>query len=136
MTKAAFEPDTERGAVAAEFAVILPLLMLLVVGIIQFGIYFNNRQGLQAAAREGARIASISSSTSTDVTNRVSSAMGGVGIPAGSWTVTINPTGTQPCLNRSGQPVTVTVRAPQRISVPFWTTKVVTVTGTGVFQCE
>jgi hypothetical protein len=48
-----------RGAVVVEFAVVLPLLALLVFGIIEFGHVFFVRQGLINAARVGARTATL-----------------------------------------------------------------------------
>jgi Flp pilus assembly protein TadG len=51
--------QSERGASAVEFAIVLSVLMLFVFGTIQFGIAYNRDQGLKAAAREGARIASV-----------------------------------------------------------------------------
>jgi Flp pilus assembly protein TadG len=45
----------ERGASAVEFALIVPLLVLLVVGIVEFGHAFQVQGQLSAAAREGVR---------------------------------------------------------------------------------
>lgn len=45
----------EKGAVLFEFAVLLPLLLVLVVGLLDFATAFNIRQKLANAAREGAR---------------------------------------------------------------------------------
>ncbi len=49
----------ERGAVLVEFALIAPILILLVAGTIQFGIMYSQYQVLQGAAREGARCAAV-----------------------------------------------------------------------------
>lgn len=46
---------SERGASAVEFAMILPILVLLVVGIAEFGRAFQVKGTLAAAAREGVR---------------------------------------------------------------------------------
>lgn len=54
--------QSERGASAVEFAIVIVLLFMLVFGIIQFGMAYHRFQGLQAAAREGARAASIGAS--------------------------------------------------------------------------
>lgn len=51
--------DEADGAAAVEFALLLPVLVLLLFGIIQFGVAFNQAQGQQAAAREGARLAAV-----------------------------------------------------------------------------
>ena len=49
----------EKGASAVEFAIILPVLIMLVFGIIQFGLAFNKYIALTHAAREGARLAAV-----------------------------------------------------------------------------
>jgi Flp pilus assembly protein TadG len=45
----------ERGASAVEFGLIVPVLLILVLGIIEFGHAFQVQGTLSAAAREGAR---------------------------------------------------------------------------------
>src|SRR5262245_33802491 len=50
---------SERGAELIEFALTLPLLLLLVLGIIEFGFLFQEYEVVTNAAREGARIASM-----------------------------------------------------------------------------
>ena len=50
---------SEKGASAVEFALILPILVILVFGIVQFGIAYNNYIALTHAAREGARLAAV-----------------------------------------------------------------------------
>lgn len=49
----------ERGAVAVEMAIVLPLLLLILLGIIEFGRALNVQVSLTQAAREGARYAAI-----------------------------------------------------------------------------
>jgi len=49
----------EKGASAVEFAIILPILIMLVFGIFQFGIAYNNYITITHAAREGARRAAV-----------------------------------------------------------------------------
>ena len=45
----------ERGASAVEFAFIVPMLIVLVLGIVEFGHAFQVQGTLSAAAREGVR---------------------------------------------------------------------------------
>lgn len=49
----------DRGAAAVEFALLLPVLLLLVFGIIDFGRALNAQVTLTQAAREGARMAAL-----------------------------------------------------------------------------
>lgn len=51
---------SERGAVAVEFAIVLPVLLALILGIIEFGMAFNAQMSLTNAAREGVRVMAIS----------------------------------------------------------------------------
>jgi hypothetical protein len=57
--------DKESGQVLIEFALVLPVLILLVVGIIDFGFAFNTWNSAQNAAREGARVAAVSNNAPT-----------------------------------------------------------------------
>jgi hypothetical protein len=52
-------PD-ESGAVVVEFALLVPLLLLLVLGTIQYGMYFYSRQAGSDIARDAARRAAVS----------------------------------------------------------------------------
>jgi Flp pilus assembly protein TadG len=59
------------GAAAVEFAIVAPLFLLLLAGIIEFGQAFRVMHTLTAASRHGARAASIQGLTSTQVIQRV-----------------------------------------------------------------
>jgi Flp pilus assembly protein TadG len=50
---------SDRGAVAVEFALIVPMFLLIVLGMIQYGMYFWAAQGGSTAAREAARRAAV-----------------------------------------------------------------------------
>jgi len=54
----------DRGSVAVEFALLLPVLLLIIFGVIDFGRMINVQITLTQAAREGARLASLGYSTS------------------------------------------------------------------------
>lgn len=46
---------SQEGTAIVEFVIVLPLLLLIVLGIIDFGIMFYNQQVIANASREGAR---------------------------------------------------------------------------------
>jgi Flp pilus assembly protein TadG len=52
-------PSSRQGQSIVEFAFVLPLLLLLTFGIIEFGFFVYNKQIITNAAREGARIGII-----------------------------------------------------------------------------
>jgi Flp pilus assembly pilin Flp len=54
------KPRCERGQTMAEFAVVLPVLVLVLFAIMQFGIVFNNYVTLTDAVRAGARKGAVS----------------------------------------------------------------------------
>jgi Flp pilus assembly protein TadG len=125
----------DRGTAIVEFALLVPLLIVLLVGTIQFGIAYNRKQGLHAAAREGARLASLPTATSGQISARVNDALTGVPL-AGSPSIVISPGMTRPCENRRGQSVTVTVSAATTLDIPLWGVQNVTMVGRGSFRCE
>jgi Flp pilus assembly protein TadG len=51
--------DREEGAAALEFAIVGTLLMLLVFGAIEFGLWIFQYENFASAAREGARVAAV-----------------------------------------------------------------------------
>jgi Flp pilus assembly protein TadG len=62
---------SERGAELIEFALVLPMLLLVFAAIVDFGLLFQRYLTLSNAAREGARIAVLPGYTQADVQNRV-----------------------------------------------------------------
>lgn len=127
--------DADRGAAIVEFALILPLLMMLVFGVVQFGLLYNRQQALHAAAREGARVAALPSATLTDISARATDALDGIPME-GTPTITVTPNVTQPCVGRLGESVSVEVSVPTTIEIPVWGTESKTLVGRGDFRCE
>lgn len=76
-----------RGAAAVELAVVLPLLLTIVFGIIEFGWIFMVRETLTNASREGCRVAVLQGSTEQDIRDQVSVSMSPAGL--GDYTVEI-----------------------------------------------
>lgn len=56
----------ERGQALTEFALVLPILALLLFGVIQFGITFNNYLTLTDAVRAGARKGAVARHMTTN----------------------------------------------------------------------
>jgi Flp pilus assembly protein TadG len=57
--KAVKQQRVRKGAVAVEFAIVAPVLLAIMFGMIQYGKAFEMQNQLQVAAREGARFASM-----------------------------------------------------------------------------
>ena len=63
--------DARRGAAMVEMALVLPVFLMLIMGIIEFGRAMMVSNLVTNAAREGARMAVLDGSTNTDVQNAV-----------------------------------------------------------------
>jgi Flp pilus assembly protein TadG len=129
----------DGGAAAIEFALVLPVLILLLFGIITFSLVFNRQQGLHAAAREAARMGSLPTITKSEIISRVGNSSSGAlqGVPMnGSPSVSVTPNVSQPCRNRPGQTVLVQVTANTEVNIPIWGNQTITLTGRGTFRCE
>ena len=72
---------SERGAELIEMALVLPLLLLVIVGIVDFGFLFSRYEVLTNAAREGARIAVLQGYGTADVNSRVCQYLTTGGVP-------------------------------------------------------
>jgi Flp pilus assembly protein TadG len=107
----------ERGQALVEFAMVLPLLALLLFAIVQFGIVYNNYISLTDAVRAGARKAAVSRQTTDSggpvgVTKQaVIDAGSDISISAGDVTVS-TPGGWNP-----GEDVSVTATHPYSINL-------------------
>lgn len=77
-----------RGAAVVEMAIVAPLLLAIVFGIIEFGWIFMVRQTLTTASREGARVATLQGSTETDILNRINNYMQPAGLTGYAVTIT------------------------------------------------
>ena len=81
----------ERGAALIETAITIPIILLISVGIFEFGRAYQTTQVLTNAAREGARVAILTEKTDTDVQNAVQNYMKAGGLPGwASASVSIN----------------------------------------------
>jgi Flp pilus assembly protein TadG len=126
-----------RGAAVVEFAVVAPVFFIMIFGLIECGQAIMVQQVLTNAAREGARVAVLDSTTPTHdyVIGKVTTYLQNSGISGA--TVTISPT--EPTSATYGQPVSVVVQIPfNNISwVPSpWFMRTATLTGRSVMRRE
>ena len=122
----------ERGAAAVEFALVVPILLLLVLGIAEFGRAYNVSTTLSSAAREGARTMALQNSTSA-ARAAAQSAATGISLSAGQITVT--PSACPTSSTGSTTQVQVSITYPMRFVTGLFGTSV-TLHGTGVMRCN
>lgn len=131
----------ESGASAVEFAIVSTVLFLVLFGIIQFGMAFNRSQGLEAAAREGGRLAATGA-TYSEIATRVRESQSL--FTSSDVVVTTTPASSgsgKPCSSAGiGGLVTVTATVPPgsryAIAIPLWGNRQINYTASGVFRCE
>lgn len=80
--------DPQSGVALIETAFILPLLLVLCMGMLDFGRAFHMKSVLDQAAREGARIAVVTSPDPDLVTDKVNQVLASSGVAATSVQVT------------------------------------------------
>ncbi|WP_299954480.1 TadE/TadG family type IV pilus assembly protein [uncultured Modestobacter sp.] len=118
----------ERGAAAVEFALVVPVLLLLLLGIMEVSAAFNTQATLSAAAREGAR-SMVSSGTVASARSAVQTAAGSLSLTS----VSITPAS---CVGAAaGTTVTVTVTARRTFVAGVLGSAGVTLTGTAAMRC-
>ena len=123
---------SERGAVVVEFALLLPVLLMIVVGTIEFGRVYSQFQVFSGAAREGARCAAVQATPFRDceVQDRIDSGATPYE-PAEDATVSLS------CNDTTiGDPVTVSWEQPFDLDIPFWGDVTITRTIESTFRCE
>ena len=88
----------EKGAAAVEFALVLPLLLVLLLGIIDFGLYFYNDLQLTHVARDAARYLSVGDTAEATTaignahlvsTSAPTPVITGVSLTGDPWTITL-----------------------------------------------
>ena len=103
-------PDAQRGTAAVEFALVLPLVLVVGLALVQTGLFVRDRLLLEAAARAGARAAAVSE----DQAAVRAAALGAApALDDGAIELTVARTGVR------GEPVTVSVRYAWAPRVPF-----------------
>jgi len=106
----------ERGQTAVEFALVAPILIVLVLGIIQIGVAFHDYVTLTDAARAGARkaiVARFSGGSLSDAQQAVRNSASSLNQS------TLGVSVTDPSWNTPGSLVTVTATYPYSINIPL-----------------
>ncbi|QDV83381.1 TadE/TadG family type IV pilus assembly protein [Planctomycetes bacterium TBK1r] len=80
-----------KGAAAVEFALVAPFLILLVLGIIEFGRGMMVQQLLTNASREGAREAALPDATADSVKQKVVEFLSDASVSVSPSDVTVDP---------------------------------------------
>jgi Flp pilus assembly protein TadG len=96
-----------RGSVSVEMALLLPLVMLLTTGLVEYGWMFLKVQQINSAARNGARLASLPDAVNAVVLDAVAGELHRNGLGGSGYTVTLAPSDVSAPM--SGEPVSVTV---------------------------
>jgi len=122
----------KRGQSLVEFALVVPLLILMLMGIMECGRIFNEALVVTAAAREGARAAAVGASDATVI---AAASQAAASVNTGKLLVTVTPS-----IRVGGQEVTVTVTNPVVIVTPiisnFFNGSIYNATGTAVMRVE
>lgn len=120
----------DRGAAAVEFAIVLPLLVALTLGIIAFGWAFHIQTVLDNAARDGVRIAALDTSAAR-LTNAqqaaIDSASPSIALDADQISIT-------PATCSAGQNVEVAITVADMPMLGGIGT--ITLTGRGTMRCQ
>ncbi|WP_246080819.1 TadE/TadG family type IV pilus assembly protein [Modestobacter altitudinis] len=124
----------ERGAAAVEFALVVPLLILLFLGIVEFSQALQVHARLSAAAREGARVVAVGGDL-TQAHKAVHDAVDSLDLPDSQ--ITISPDAC-PSTDPADplETVTVTITYTQPFAAGLLGKNGVELTSRAVMQCE
>jgi Flp pilus assembly protein TadG len=113
MSKSRTDIRSDRGQTMVEFALVLPVLCLVIFGIMQSGILYNNYITLTDATRVGARKAAVSRQTADPVGLAIAATKNAAsGLKSPPLTVTVTATAWAP-----GGDVTVEATYPYELKI-------------------
>jgi Flp pilus assembly protein TadG len=137
--------NRESGAAAVEFALVAPLLFMLLFGIFEFGLVWSQKNVYVGAAREGARYAAVNcegtiagscasgGDTWGKVKQRITDAA--VGYPVNFSNFAVTSSSGAGCTQPGGT-VKVSWTQPMTIDIPFLPVWNLNVPIEAVFRCE
>ncbi|MBB0995931.1 UNVERIFIED_ORG: TadE-like protein [Dietzia maris] len=127
-----FTPSRDRGAAAVEFALVLPILLLLVLGILEFGRAYHVQTTLSNAARDGVRVMALQDSTTAAISATELSAQP---LDLSAARIVVTPTaGCSSALTGAGL-ASVTIEYPFSLVSGFLPIDDFTLTGKGTMRC-
>lgn len=103
---------SEEGQTLVEFVLVAPVLLLILFGIVQFGVAFKNSMVVTDAVRAGARKAAVSSTATNPTATAQQAVIGAAGdLDASKLHVVVTSTW------RAGDSVTVSASYPYKIDI-------------------
>ncbi len=119
--------ENERGASTVELAIILPVLILILFGIFEFGLAYRDYLAITHAAREGARLAAVDEFSQSEVMQRAYPVT-----PSSISIAYLSADG----MPHHGDPVEVTVTYDEPINIPFYARTTVHLTSKARMRVE
>ena len=128
----------EDGVAAVEFALILPVLALLLFGVLEFGRVWSQYQIYQGAAREGARCAAVKVDSTCVIQTEIDRAAEPFDpFPDASVSIVGGGPAANGCTPQTvGQDVQVSWQQDLEVNIPFWNDVTLSPTVKAVFRCE
>jgi Flp pilus assembly protein TadG len=119
--RAKVRSDREQGTAAVELAIVLPVLVMMIFGIIECGRYYNTTMTVTHASREAVRKVALGSGDPIATGKAAASPLTVSVIPGPSCDAT--------------HPATATVTSAFTFNIPFVSTKSGTISSTAVMRC-
>ena len=89
--KTTMKSSPRLGVSAVEAALLIPLVMMLLMGMLEYGWAYLKNQQINSAARHGARVGAVEGATSFEVAAAVSQLMTEAGMDASGYVLTTSP---------------------------------------------
>lgn len=118
------EHQGDRGLAAVEFALVLPVLVALLFGIVVTGLVFIGRMQVQAASREGARAGAVVSGRACDAARAQLSNFASNSVSCTEF---------RDCASTGSR---VELRVTQTVSIPVLGDRTVALDSTSVYACQ
>ncbi|MEQ8211697.1 MAG: pilus assembly protein [Lacipirellulaceae bacterium] len=109
MFQTSHQPPQRRAVAATEFAVVLPLIVMLVLGAVEAARAVIVSHALQEAANAGCRVYSVEGTTQANASAIINTAMSNAGLT--NHTIVFNPS-SKAAVDVPLEPITVTVTIP------------------------